>query len=118
MLKVTETNGKAVSRYTHRAVAGFTILALAVGAGFGRLTQIDNHLANNARERCVQINVVRAEFLTFIDDTIERSRRAGEATLNNPLATPEQRAAVQRNLDGLKEISADAHEKLKVKPCS
>lgn len=102
-----------------RSVVAITLaLLLPVGVYFRLGFRIDHTARNAFIEACQGENVVRDEFLAFVDSTVQRSESSLRATLAAPSATLDQKLTATRNLAGLRVVSADAHAKAKQLPCA
>lgn len=92
-------------------------LLLPVGVYLLLGTRIDNNAKTAFVEQCQGNNQTRADFLAFVDSTVVRSKRALNATLHAPSASPHQKVAAIANLAGLEIVQRDAHAKEKPKSC-
>lgn len=93
-------------------------LSLPLGVYLRLGVRIDHTARNAFVEACNGENVVRAQFLDFVDSTVNRSVKSVRATLASPSASAEQKLVAEENLGALQEVSADAHLKTKQLPCA
>jgi hypothetical protein len=101
---------RAMRRNVRLALTGFIILALGIAGAF----VVEHQLA---LDNCAGLNDVRGEVVTFIEGTVDRSRRNAQATLDSPTASDEQKQAATQNLEEIEQVLADARNTLKHADC-
>lgn len=102
-----------------RSTIAITLALLLPVSAYLILGDRIDHTARRAFvQSCQGNNQTRADFLAFVDSTVRRSQRALTAALRAPNTSQSQKAVAVVNLDQLKVIQHDAHEKEKAKSCA
>lgn len=95
----------------HRtAIVAFALVVIVATIGVFQLQVLTVRACHSANE-------VRTAFITFLDNTLERSDRANAATLADPSATAQQKAAARVNVKSLIELRDDMHRQLDPTHC-
>lgn len=92
-------------------------LLLPIGVYLRLGVRIDHTARDAFIEACQGENVVRAQFLDFVDSTVNRSEKAVQATLMSPDTSGQQKLVATQNLLALRLVSKDAHDKTKQLSC-